>query len=96
MGSTYTGIYGAQQSTYRNCRAERWGNPGKELQPQVRLSSVPATAWRCWVVRALQSHGGDRKVGGKQDTLPGPYCPPKHAAPDGEAPGEASIYPSYN
>lgn len=30
-----------------------------------------------WMVRALQSRGGDRKVGGKQNTLQAPYLPTK-------------------
>lgn len=65
------------QSTYRNHHAERWGNPGEALQLQVRFRVVPAAAWQHWMVRALQSRGGDREVGGKQNTLQAPYLPTK-------------------
>lgn len=76
-GSTYTGTSGAQQSTCRNHQAERWGNPGEALLLQMSFSTVPATARPCWMVRGEQAHGGDRRVGGKQDRLPGPYLPTK-------------------
>lgn len=39
--------------------------------------------------------GTERWVGSRMHCQ-GLTCSPKHAVPDGEAPGEASIYPSYN
>lgn len=52
------------------------------------------------MVRAALSHGGDRRSPWRWveswTRCKALTCQPKCAAPHGVAPGEASIYPSYN